>query len=136
MFALIITIFGIALMAAATAAFLYFGGDYAKDSRVAIDHTTVVNVGGQIAGALEIYKAESGDFPQGTSDEIRQALIDKNYLTNVPVADWQFEKDFVVRENITEETCREINKKIGIDSIPACTDEAYTTRTLCCSTAL
>lgn len=136
MFALIITIIGIALAAAITAAFIYFGGDYSEESNRAIDHATVINVGGQIAGAMEIHKAETGDFPEGTSDEIRKALISKHYLTSVPEVDWKFENDFVVRENLTETTCLEINKKIGINSVPACTDETYANRTLCCATVL
>lgn len=137
MFSLIITIISIALVAALATATLYFGGDAFGDARNRSTVTQALQEGNQVAGALELYKADNGSYPTGTSDDIKQALLAKEYLKQVPNGNWEFRNDFAVRTDMDAESCKAINKKLGLDlaDVPSCDDPAYADRSLCCNAA-
>jgi len=134
MFALIVTIVSVFLVAALALATIYYGGDLATDGQSRANTTKVLQEGNQVIGALELYKADNGSFPTGTGDEIKQLLVSNNYLKQIPSGEWAFRSDFAVRTDLTEETCLTINKKVGVDTVPSCTDPAFENRTICCST--
>lgn len=135
MFSLIITIISVALVAALALATLYYGGEFVTDGQARAALTKIMQEGNQVVGALELYKADNGGFPSGTSDEIKTQLVSQNYLTQIPSGDWEFRNDFAVRTDLDESACLSINKKVGVDLVPECTDAAYAGRTLCCSTS-
>lgn len=134
MFALIVTIISVFLVAALAIATLYYGGDFVSDGQARAAMTKILQEGNQVVGALELYKADNGGFPAGTSDEIKTQLVAQNYLKQIPSGNWEFRNDFAVRTDLDESACLTINKKVGVNLVPSCTDTAYAGRTLCCST--
>ncbi len=133
MFSLIVTIIAVALVAVLALATLYYGAQYVQDGQARAAITKIVQEGNQVVGALELYKADNGGFPIGTSDEIKAQLMAKNYLQQMPTGAWEFRNDFAVRTDLSEASCLIINKKIGVNSVPSCSDPAYTGQTVCCS---
>lgn len=134
MFSLIVTIISIALVAALALATIYYGGKFADDGQARANMSKILQEGNQVAGALELYKTDIGGFPTGTSAEIAEQLVEKSYLRQMPEGTWEFRNDFAVRTDLTESSCLSINKKLGVDSVPSCSDPAFSMRTVCCST--
>lgn len=132
MFSMIITIIAIALVAALALATIYYGKTYAAQGQAQAKTARLIQEGNQIAGALEVYRADHGDFPTGTSEDIKNELLSKKYLTSIPEGDWTFRNDFAVRNDLTSEACLAINKKLGLESVPLCSDAAAASRTVCC----
>ncbi len=135
MFSLIMTVIAVALVAALALATLYYGGEFITDGSARAQMTKILQEGNQVVGALELFKADNGGFPTGTSDEIKAKLVDQKYLKQMPSGEWEFRNDFAVRTDLDESACLQINKKVGINVVPACSDSAYTGRTVCCSVA-
>lgn len=135
MFSLIVTIIAVFLVAALALATLYYAGQFVTDGQARAAMTKILQEGNQVVGALELYKADNGGFPTGTSDEIKAALVAENYLKQIPSGQWEFRNDYAVRTDLDESACLTINQKVGVDLVPACTDAAYAGRTLCCSTS-
>lgn len=134
MFSLIVTIISVVLVAILAIATIFYGGDFAKDGQAKAKQTKVLQEGNQVAGALELYKADHGGFPTGTSDDIKNALVSQNYLKTIPSAEWHFINDFAVRSDLDEASCLKINQRVGVNEVPACSDTTYTNKTICCST--
>jgi len=133
MFSLIITIVCVVLVALLALATIYYGGDLAFGGQQRATTTKVLQEGNQVVGALELYKADTGSFPTGTSEEIKQLLVNNNYLKQMPAGEWTFRNDYAVRTDLTESACLTLNRKMGINSVPVCTDPAFEGRTVCCS---
>lgn len=134
MFSLIITIIAVALVAALALATLYYGGEFVTDGQARANMTKIVQEGNQVVGALELYKADFGSFPTGTSEEIATALVSNEYLRQIPSGEWEFRNDYAVRTDLTADACLAINQKVGVNTVPECSDTAYEGRTVCCST--
>ena len=132
MFSMIITIISIALVAALALATLYYGAQYYNDGQAKASATKTLQQGNQITGALELYKADKGALPTGTSDDIKNALLSNQYLTSWPAEAWQMRGDYVVRSDLDEKACLMVNKSFKIDTIPTCDDPAFTGRSYCC----
>lgn len=134
MFSLIITIVAIALVAALALAVIYYGGDALNIGTSRTASAKSLQEGNQIAGALELYRADHGDFPTGTSDDIKQTLLTANYLKAIPTGSWTFRNDFAVQNDLDEKTCLALNQKLGIagSTVPACNDASITGRSACC----
>lgn len=132
MFSLIIVIISIALVAALALATLYYGGDLVGDGQARAQATKVIQESNQITGALELYKADNGAYPNGTSEQIEQTLLAGSYLKQIPSGEWNFETNFAVRSDLSEESCQSINSKMGINTIPLCSDTSYNNRSVCC----
>lgn len=132
MFSLIIVIISIALVAALALATLYYGGNIVEDGQARAQATKVIQESNQVTGALELYKADNGAFPAGTSEQIQQALLAGDYLKQIPSGEWNFETNFAVRSDLSEESCQSINERMGINTIPLCSDTTYNNRAVCC----
>lgn len=133
MFALIITIVSIALVAALALATLYYGGTAINRGGERADAAKILQEGNQLSGALELYKADHGGFPVGTSEQIRDQLLASNYLKAYPASGWEFRNDYAVRTGLSETACQTLNNSMGITTIPSCTDPAFKGRTICCT---
>ena len=135
MFSLLIAIVSIALVAILAAATIYYLSDTSKDGMANAQAARFLTEGSQVIGALEVYKtANAGEMPSGTSDEIRDKLLEDSYLTNWPGAEWRFADDYLTRDDVTEQSCRAINKKLGVgDIMPSCSDSAYANVKVCCT---
>lgn len=134
MFSMIITIIAIALVAALAMATIFYGSSYYKDGQARAAATKTLAQGNQITGALELYKADKGGLPTGTSDDIKQALLTNNYLRTWPADAWQLRDDYVVRSDLDETACKMVNASLKIDVIPTCDDPAYAGKSYCCQT--
>lgn len=134
MFSLIVTIVAIALVAALALAVIYYGGDALNIGASRTASAKSLQEGNQIAGALELYRADHGDFPSGTSDEIKQTLLTANYLKAIPTGSWSFRNDFAVQTDLDERTCLALNQKLGITgtTVPACNDSTISGKSVCC----
>lgn len=80
MFSLIITIISIALVAALAVATLYYGGSAWSDGQVNAQAGTLLNQAQQIAGAVEIFRAQTGQWPTAIGD----LTTNGEYLRNLP----------------------------------------------------
>lgn len=135
MFSLIITIISIALVIVLAAATLYYGGNPFEQAAQRADSARILQEANQIAGALELYKADNGGFPTGTPTEIANALVDGRYLSQFPNPEkWSFTTNYVVHSIADEEQCIAINEKLGITYVPTCDDPEYANRSVCCTT--
>lgn len=132
MFSLVITVIAIFLVALLAIATIYYANIYAEQGQTQARTARLIQEGNQIAGALEVYRADHGAFPTGTSTDIQNELLNKNYLTSIPEGNWTFRNDYAVRNDLTQESCLAINKRLGLDSVPLCTDSAAASRTVCC----
>lgn len=134
MFALILTIVAIALVALLAYATLFYGIDISSKgvSRAAL--AKFLNEGNQLAGAFELYRADHGGvLPEGTAEEIKTTLLNDKYLAEWPDARWSLAPESAVRSDITPEYCTALNKSLGIETIPTCDDPQYLSRRVCCS---
>jgi hypothetical protein len=134
MFSMIITIIAIALVAALALATLYYGTGYYKDGQARAAAAKTIQQGNQIIGALELYKVDQGSLPTGTSDEIKQSLLDNKYLAAWPETAWQMRDDYVVRSDLDATACQMVNQSLKIATIPTCDDPAYAGKSYCCQT--
>lgn len=134
MFSLIIVIISVVLVSALALATIYYGKDIAVGGQARAGIAKILQEGNQVAGALELYKADNGGFPEGTSDEIKELLTSKNYLKSLPSGEWTFITDYAVRTDLSEDTCLTINQRVGLNLVPRCSDPAYASRSICCST--
>lgn len=135
MFSLIVTIIAIVLVAALALATLYYGTTYAKDGLTRAQTSRAIQEGNQVLGAVELYKRDHETaLPTGTNEQIQAALIDKGYLRAWPDGTWEFRNDQAVRTDLSEETCLSVNQRLGINTVPLCTDEGYENLRFCCST--
>jgi hypothetical protein len=81
MFSLIITVIAIALVAALALATLYYGGPIFNEGAERAQAAKLASQGQQIMGAMELYHAEKGVYPQSLND-----LVADEYLKSIPVA--------------------------------------------------
>lgn len=134
MFSMIITIMAIFLVAALALATIFYGSQYYKDGQARAAAAKAIQQGNQITGAVELFKTDKGALPTGTNDEIKAKLVADNYLTSWPSAGWELRNDYAVRTDLDETTCLSVNKSLGIDTIPSCTDVNYEKKSFCCTT--
>lgn len=142
MFALIVTIIAIALVAALALASIYYGGTAFNRSKDEVIITSAINVGNQVKGAFELYRTDHDNtLPVGTEEEIKQQMLDKNYVSSWPQSEksngsevqWGLEEHYATISNISAAQCLAINKKLGLDLVPACTETQYIGRNYCCT---
>ena len=133
MFSLIVTVVAVVLVSLLALATIYYGGQYVADGQSRTTITKVLQEGNQVVGALELYKSDNGAFPTGTSDEIKTQLLASNYLTQIPDGNWVFQNDYAVRTDLSQSACLVVNQRLGLSSIPACSDPAYAGKSYCCS---
>lgn len=134
MFSLIITIVAIALVALLALATIFYGTTFLSEGSARAMVTRTLQEGNQVIGAVELYKADhDGKLPTGTSDEIKATLLSTDYLKAWPDVNWEFRTDYAVRTGLSEDSCLSINKSLGIDTVPQCSDTNYTNRSFCCS---
>jgi hypothetical protein len=135
MFSLIIACIGILLVTALALAGAYYLKDAGTESFAKAHSAKFLQEGGQLIGAIEMYKSDHvGVTPAGTTDEIKQTLIDGKYLSNWPDVKWTFTSDYAVRDDVTEDTCKMINKKFNAptDPLPSCSDDQFKSKAVCC----
>lgn len=132
MFSMIITIIAIVLVAALALATIYYGTAYYKDGQARAAAAKALQQGNQIIGALELYKVDKGGLPTGTSDEIRQSLLENKYLAAWPETAWQMRDDYVVRSDLDATACQMVNTALKINTIPVCDDPAFVGKSYCC----
>lgn len=135
MFSMIITIVSIALVAILAAACLYYGASYVSDGKTRTAVTRALQEGNQIVGAFELYRADQGKMPEGTAEKIQEDLVTKEYLSSWPGSAWKLQTDFAVRDDLDDKQCLAVNKRMGIEGIPACDTAGITDKTFCCSVA-
>lgn len=134
MFSIIITVIAIALVAALIAACVYYGGQFATDGSAKAKSARYLQEGNQLVGALELYKSDhDGQLPTGTNEDIKNTLISGKYLKGWPEQEWGFTTDYAVRSEVDQNACKAVNDKIGISTVPDCSDPAYLNVRVCCT---
>lgn len=133
MVSLIITIIAVALVAALVLATMYYGGNAGADANSKAKVAKVAAEGTQISGAFELYRVQEKGLPTGTPDAIKRTLESAKYVTAFPQGDWELRHHFAVRTDVTDKECIGLNRKLGIDFVPSCSDTQYDMRTICCS---
>lgn len=130
MFSLIIVIISIALVAAIAIATLWYGGTQFSQGQNKAIAARVLNEGSQLLGATRIYQADHGNaLPNSVQD-----LVNAEYLRNIEglQTEWSMTTDYFVTSSVPYELCQEINRQIGVDSVPSCEDAGAIGRSLCC----
>lgn len=128
MFSLVITVISIALVAVLAAAAVYYGGSALTLAGTEAEAARVINDGQQLSGAISLYKAA-----EGTEVSDLSVLVNKDYLKSLPGGAWQVVEGGVARTDLTENQCIAANKKLGISTVPSCTDPAYAGLEVCCT---
>lgn len=132
MFSLIVTIISIALVAVLAIASILYAGKALNKAAASAKISQTLQEGAQIAAAVQVYRVYEGAFPTGTTEEIEQELLEKRYLATVPEGQWIFKPGMAVREDIDAQMCQRVNSKLGIDTVPLCSDEDIKGKTVCC----
>lgn len=133
MFSLVITIISIALVTVLAIAAIIYTGIAFTNAGASARVSQTVQEGAQIATAIQVYRVYEGALPSGTSEEISQELINKKYLSIVPAGDWVFKQEMAVHEGVDEQLCRKVNAKLGIATVPLCSDDSIKSLTVCCA---
>lgn len=134
MFSLIITIMAVALVAALVLATVYYANHFAQDGASRARSAKYLQEGNQLVGALEVYKTDhDGQLPTGTNDDIKNALMQGNYLRGWPATEWGFTSDYAIRSEVDQASCQAVNDKIGVSGVPDCNDPAYLNVRVCCT---
>lgn len=132
MFSLIITVVSIALVAVLAFLAIYYGGDAWTNSNQKAMAAKTINGGQQIAGAVQMYRNDTGNVPADLSE-----LTSNNgkYLSAIPEGVWATGTDSVVAA-VTEAQCMEINNQLGLSltSVPSCSDAKFSSTSVCCAT--
>lgn len=128
MFSLIISIISIALVAAIAVATIFFGGNAFKTGSAAAQAAETLNATQQINGAGQVFINDKG---RGFNDF--NELVSEGYLKGLPRGDWALVEGHAVRTDMSEASCLEANKKLGINTVPQCSDPAYADQAVCCS---
>lgn len=127
MFALILTILSITLVAALVIATVSYGGEAMQKNQTKVAVTTVLNEGQQLQASFALYRAEK------SKNAISIAELSANkYLKSVP-PNWDVAEGFAFRAETEQNVCLESNKKRGLNLVPECSDTAYAGRAVCCS---
>lgn len=132
MFSLIIAVVSIAIVALLAVAAVYYGGDAFTQGQATADAAKLINGGQQLAGAVQMYRNDTGMVPADlsllTSDGGR-------YLRALPDGDW-IQGQNAILAAVTEAKCLDINNRLGfkLASVPSCADTTYDATSVCCYT--
>ena len=127
MFSLIIVIVSIALIVAIVAATLYHGGDTIVQGRDHAASAQLLNEGAQVRGALVFHQAQTGE----RATTIADLVASKTLAT--PLPGWDVIDGYAYRTVDTREVCLAANEKVGVHTVPTCSDPAYAGTAVCCS---
>lgn len=135
MFSLIIVIISIALVALLALAALYYGGTSFNKSTHTADTAKLLAQGQQLSSAMQLYFTDKGAYPTGTASDIENTLVSSGYLTQWPSSDWTVTDNYVTltATALDSNACLSMNQKLGVNTVPLCSDPAYANMTLCCS---
>lgn len=140
MFQLITGVIAIVLAMVCAIMALWYGGSVFTDNSGKAMYAKYLNNGQQIQAAVQLYASQNGFYPSGTSQQILNALVDGDYLTQIPEGHWIIQEDKLVRELQNNNQCKAINTAAGFDvsSLPAgmdgcppCSDDTYKTWPAC-----
>lgn len=135
MFALIISIISIALVALLAVATIYYGGDVATNASDAARKDRIAAQGAQIHGAALLYYNDKQALPASV-----EVLASEGYLNSVPFipvgeSSWLIKNGFAYKAEtvMDREACLNYNKQFSISYVPYCTDTSVAGQlALCC----
>lgn len=127
MFSLIITIISIALVAALALATVYYGGASWTHGQAAAEAARLLNEASQVRGAVAVYRANEGTAPADVA-----TLVSAEYLKTA-LPGWTFVDGALVQAASSEDACLVANQKLGINTVPSCSDPAYSGKLVCCT---
>lgn len=135
MFALIVTIVSIALVAALALATVYYGGDIASNAAETARKDRIAAQGLQIHGAAVMYYNDKLKMPDSVA-----VLAEEGYLNNIPPipvgeSGWLIKNGFAYKADtvMSKDSCLTYNQQFGINYVPYCTDSSVGGQlTLCC----
>ncbi|WP_409955731.1 hypothetical protein [Acidovorax sp.] len=123
---MITVIVALAMLISLSAVGMYYGGDTFGEGQRQAESAAIINQGQQIAGAIEMYAADT----QTNTFSDMTALVPA-YLTSLPEG-WELTGGssevpegflaFPIPGTSAQKlsTCEEVNKKLGLSSVPAC----------------
>jgi len=127
MFSLIIVIVSVALVVAVVAATLYHGGDTVTEGSRHAQSAQILNEGSQLRGALVLYQANTGAEATSVTD----LVTSKTLTTALP--GWEIIDGYAYRSVDNRDVCLAANEKVGVHTVPACSDATYAGTAVCCS---
>lgn len=129
MFSLVVTIIAIALVLLLLAATMYYGRSSMLKSGAATAATDSINRLSQVDAALSLYAADH----DGALPDTVTTLVQDHYLKANPDPTITFQPDYVVRPVATQDICLDIDIKLGLTSIPSCSDPSIVGKSYCCA---
>ena len=127
MFSLIIVIVSIALVALLAVATIYYGGTAFSSSGESANASRVLNESQQLTGAATVYNVREGQQLTELAD-----LVTAQYLKSIPQGSWSLVEGNVVNTGLTQNQCQQVNQRLGINTVPSCSDPAFVGREVCC----
>ncbi len=126
---LLTAVIAIVIMVLLAITAIWFGGSVFVNNSGRVDLATYENGAAQIETALNLYYADNGVYPSGTSSDILAGLVTLNYLNAIPApADYSLDDVTGIQRPLTDlAQCYQINLAAGVTHInecPACTDDA------------
>lgn len=136
MFQLIVAVVSISLVVILAVAMLWYGGSAFTASSDRALFARLMNHGGQIEGAIQLYSSTRGAPPQGNSSQILATLLSENYLSTVPPGGWYVDGTRVFYTLDDFSVCRRMNQlanwdvsptgpPAAWDGCPPCSDDSF-----------
>ena len=136
MFSLIITSAAIVLVAALALATIFYGSDAFNKGTEKAMAARAIQEGNQIIAALEVYRADTEALPSGDAETIKNTLLSGDYLKQWPNNEWTLETGYAKRTGLNESECLAVNQRVGVNTVPLCSDSTYANRIICCDDGL
>lgn len=133
MFTIIVVVVSIALVGLLAIATIYYGGNTFSNNMASAHQSGLLSQAATIRAAVQLYETDNqGALPP--ADSASQALIGGNYLSEWPnggSSAWSLQGGYAL-STTDQASCLAIDKKLGLSSVPSCTDSQYQNITVCC----
>lgn len=135
MFTLILSLISIGLVAVLAIASLYYGGSAFSEGAVSAHASQLLAEANQIQGAVQMFIVDHGRNPTGPTE----LTAGGEYLKALP-ASWSGGPSYLATTptsaTVSMNSCLLFNqRRLGISTIPSCTDPVYLDKVVCCQEA-
>lgn len=129
MFSLIIAVLGILLtVGLGVVAAAYLGPTFV-DRQKAIDAQTLSTMATHLKSAVQLYQGDTGNAPASIGDLVAGGYLKADFNQGA----WSTSGPYLTTATLADAQCTAFNATQNVSVIPACTDPAYATLTVCCS---
>lgn len=133
MFSIILAIVAIGLVTLLALATVYYGGSSATSSMSDAKQAALLNQASTLQAAVQLYQNDHQNaYPPAATAST--ALLQGNYLAAWPATSgvvWGVQNGYAITSTDTS-LCAAVDKKLGLSSVPSCSDPAYQDTVVCC----